>query len=93
MFTPIFLPIEIDASPSWCEKHNCQCPCHDKKTALDFMLNRYWLVTIAGLILLLAIVTITSILCDWLILDKYPTLWEAVKASGRFWWSHVKSIW
>jgi hypothetical protein len=78
---PVFLPMMLrhrDSGPSWCEKRNCQCPCH---RSTKWYYSEWFMCTV----LLFAV----FVFC-WLVVTLYqwvmpyppyppPTLWEVLK--------------
>ncbi len=92
MIGPLILPAPgmLHSEPSWCEKHNCQCPCHDESAPWYFG-PLLVLIIIAGAILFIWVV---STFCEWALpFGAKPTLRQVLIDQWHWLGDLLRRIW
>jgi hypothetical protein len=77
----MILMMSHNSGPSWCEKHNCQCPCHVKDKWYYSLPSMLFGILAAASLFIWALFTILS----WAIpINGNPTLLDVLKGQWHF---------
>jgi hypothetical protein len=79
-----------DAGPTWCEKNNCQCPCHKEDESWWEVAVILGLIVGGGLIFVWMILTFVQWAMPY---DGPATFVGVLKAQAHWFWELMHRIW